>query len=439
MADLGRAALVVSLGLALYALVAGTAAAVSSRRRLADSARNALIACFGSTARRRGRPRVRARAARLLLRLRRRAHEPRRCRASTRSPAFWGGQEGSLLLWLLVLTGYGALAVAVNRRLRRDLIAVGRAGARRHRDLLRLMLVAVSSPFATQARAARRRGPDPEPPEPVHGRATRRCSTSATSGSPIPFAFAAGALLSGRTDERWIVATRRWTLARLDVPRHRPAARLALGLRRGRLGRLLRLGPGRERRADAVARRDGVPALGDGPGAQGDAEGLEHRARRARVRALDLRHVPDPFGGDQLDPLVREELDRAVVPDVRDPRGRRCLTRADPLAAAAAPREDEARVAALARGDVPLQQPAARRAVPDDPLGRALPAPVGAVRRPVAHDRAAVLRLLPARVRPAAAAADGDRAADRLAANARSAASHVFAGRSALRSSPGSC
>jgi cytochrome c-type biogenesis protein CcmF len=32
-------------------------------------------------------------------------------------------------------------------------------------------------------------------------------------GLTIPFAFAAGALLSGRTDERWIVATRRWTLA----------------------------------------------------------------------------------------------------------------------------------------------------------------------------------------------------------------------------------
>ena len=47
------------------------------------------------------------------------------------------------------------------------------------------------------------------------------------------------------------------------------------------------------------------------------------------------------------------------------------LGRADPLAAAAAAREDEARVAALARGDVPLQQPAARRALPDDPLGRA--------------------------------------------------------------------
>src|SRR5438034_5495323 len=32
-------------------------------------------------------------------------------------------------------------------------------------------------------------------------------------GLSIPFAFAAGAMLSRRTDERWIVATRRWTLA----------------------------------------------------------------------------------------------------------------------------------------------------------------------------------------------------------------------------------
>src|SRR5206468_215168 len=32
-------------------------------------------------------------------------------------------------------------------------------------------------------------------------------------GLTVPFAFAMGALLSKRTDERWIVATRRWTLA----------------------------------------------------------------------------------------------------------------------------------------------------------------------------------------------------------------------------------
>src|SRR5919206_4418897 len=31
-------------------------------------------------------------------------------------------------------------------------------------------------------------------------------------GLTVPFAFAAAALLSRRTDERWIVATRRWTI-----------------------------------------------------------------------------------------------------------------------------------------------------------------------------------------------------------------------------------
>ena len=73
-------------------------------------------------------------------------------------------------------------------------------------------------------------------------------------------------------------------------------------------------------------------------------------------------------------------------------------------AAAAAALEDEARVARLARGDVPLQQPAARRALPDDPLGRHVPDPLGGRARRVGHGRAAVLRLLPARLRPAAAA-----------------------------------
>ena len=49
MAELGRAALIVTLGLAVYALVAGGAAAALGRRRLALSARNALVASFFST------------------------------------------------------------------------------------------------------------------------------------------------------------------------------------------------------------------------------------------------------------------------------------------------------------------------------------------------------------------------------------------------------
>ena len=76
-------------------------------------------------------------------------------------------------------------------------------------------------------------------------------------GLTVPFAFAIGALLSGKLDERWLIATRR---GRCSPGRRsdRTAPRQPLGVRRGRLGRVLRLGSGRERGPDAVARRDGV-------------------------------------------------------------------------------------------------------------------------------------------------------------------------------------
>ena len=49
-ADLGRAALIVAFGLALYAALAGGLAAYQGRRRLHESARNALFGAFGATA-----------------------------------------------------------------------------------------------------------------------------------------------------------------------------------------------------------------------------------------------------------------------------------------------------------------------------------------------------------------------------------------------------
>ena len=91
------------------------------------------------------------------------------------------------------------------------------------------------------------------------------------------------------------------------------------------------------------------------------------------------------------------------------------LDPARPLAPAAAALEDAARVADLARGELPLQQPAARRLLPDDPLGRPLPDPDRGAARRAGDGRAAVLQLLPQGLRAAAAPADGHRAADRLA------------------------
>ena len=211
MADLGRAALVVSLGLLVYALGVGAYAAVTNRRRLASSARNALFASFGSTL---------VAAIVLAVALGRRdfsfsyvaAHTNRTLPTRYALSAFWGGQEGSLLLWLLVLTGFGALAVALNRRLLRDLVAwvvpvIGGIGT-----FFAFVLVAVASPFATQTAPVDGAGLTPSLQNPYMV-AHPPMLYLGYVGLSIPFAFAAGALLSGNADERWIVATRRWTLA----------------------------------------------------------------------------------------------------------------------------------------------------------------------------------------------------------------------------------
>ena len=210
MADLGRAALVVSLGLSVYALIAGGYAAQANKRRLADSARNALVCAFGATA---------VAAAVLATALVRHdfsfvyvaTHTNRTLSTPYSLSAFWGGQEGSLLLWLLVLTGFGALAVTINRRLLRDLVAwvvpvLGGIGT-----FFAFVLVAVASPFGTQTAPVDGAGLTPSLQNPYMV-AHPPMLYLGYVGLAIPFAFAAGALLSGRTDERWIVATRRWTL-----------------------------------------------------------------------------------------------------------------------------------------------------------------------------------------------------------------------------------
>jgi cytochrome c-type biogenesis protein CcmF len=211
MAELGRAALVVSFGLALYALVAGAYAARAGRRRLAASARNALFACFGSTA---------VAAGVLASALVRHdfsfvyvaAHTNRTLPTGYALSAFWGGQEGSLLLWLLILTGYGALAVGLNRRLLRDLIAWVVPVFGGIAVFFSFVLVFVASPFDLQTAPVDGAGLTPSLQNPYMV-AHPPMLYLGYVGLSVPFAFAAGALLSGRTDERWIVATRRWTLA----------------------------------------------------------------------------------------------------------------------------------------------------------------------------------------------------------------------------------
>ncbi len=211
MPELGRAALILCLGLSLYATVAGSLAAWERRRRLAVSAQNALVAAFVAAA---------VAAGVLLAGLVRHDfsltyvadHTSRKLPTLYTISAFWGGQEGSLLLWLLVLTGYASAAVYFNRVAAREVIAWVVPTLGLVASFFALLLVAVASPFQTQAAPADGLGLNPSLQNPYMV-AHPPMLYLGYVGLTVPFAFAMGALLSGRTDERWIVATRRWTLA----------------------------------------------------------------------------------------------------------------------------------------------------------------------------------------------------------------------------------
>src|SRR6266513_1628240 len=210
MAPLGRAALLLAFGLVLYALIAGSYAAWKRRRRLALSAQNALLAAFPVTL---------VAAIVLLVALARRdmafvyvwQHTSHKLPLGYALSAFWGGQEGSLLLWLLVLTGYAGLAVWLNRR-SRELIAWTVPVFGLIAVFFAFMLCFVSSPFSLQPTRGDGNGMVPSLQNP-YMLAHPPLLYLGYVGLTVPFAFAMGALLSGRTDERWIVATRRWTLA----------------------------------------------------------------------------------------------------------------------------------------------------------------------------------------------------------------------------------
>jgi cytochrome c-type biogenesis protein CcmF len=210
MAELGRAAVVVCFGLSLYALVGGLWAVFARRRRLAASAQNALIAAFASAV-----------VASLVLVGALVRHDfsfvyvarltSEELPLGYTLSAFWGGQEGSLLLWLFVLTAYAALVVMLGRRRGAGLLPWVVPPLALVATFFAFLLAFVASPFETAAAPANGAGLNPSLQNPymvVHP----PLLYLGYVGLTVPWAFAMGALLARRNDEAWIVATRRWTL-----------------------------------------------------------------------------------------------------------------------------------------------------------------------------------------------------------------------------------
>jgi len=188
LADLGSAFLLAALVLAVLSAVTGLAAGRGGDEQLARVARRALYATTAGVAGDRG-------LAPPLL-----------------AAAVYGGQEGSLLYWALLLTATGSVALAAAPRSDPRLAALAGAVLAAIATFFLIVLVFVASPFAVLTvtlpdgfglnPVLRDGGMLVHPPFLLAG----------YSAFAVPFAFALATLLAGVEDSAWVSHTRRFAL-----------------------------------------------------------------------------------------------------------------------------------------------------------------------------------------------------------------------------------
>jgi cytochrome c-type biogenesis protein CcmF len=130
-----------------------------------------------------------------------------------RAAAIWSTQQGSLLLWVLLLSFWSSLALFLTRRRVRDIAPYAQAVMFTLCAFFTGLNVLFANPFATSA----------NPPTEGAGLDPLLRHTTMMIHPPmlysgytllmVPFAFAVGALISGRLSAEWIQVTRRFALA----------------------------------------------------------------------------------------------------------------------------------------------------------------------------------------------------------------------------------
>ncbi len=139
--------------------------------------------------------------------------------SSTTTPTFykataaWSSQEGSLLLWVFLLSVWSSLVLPLTRRRVRRSPPYATAVLLGFATFFISLTVFCANPFATSANPpAEGAGLDPlllHPSMMFHPPMLYSGYTLLT----IPFAFAVGALITGRLSAEWISVTRRFALA----------------------------------------------------------------------------------------------------------------------------------------------------------------------------------------------------------------------------------
>ncbi len=211
LADVGAAALLLALVLALYAAVAAFIGAQHLKANLVASAKNTVLVVFG----------VLTLAVAIMeyflltgqFQVEYVAHYASRTQAFIYNlSALWGGQEGSLLFWGWVLSMFATMVLIQNRNKHQDLVPYVVAVLMATEAFFLVLMTVVTSPFKLlDFVPADGQGLNPllqnigmffHPVTQYLGYV----------GFTVPFAFAMAALVTGRLNDVWIRTTRRWTL-----------------------------------------------------------------------------------------------------------------------------------------------------------------------------------------------------------------------------------
>src|SRR5689334_9537725 len=127
--------------------------------------------------------------------------------------ALWGGQDGSLLWWLFLLSLYIAACVKWLGKKYLELQPWVIATLMAVVVFFCVLMAFAANPFSTSVAGARTDGEGLNPLLQNYWMIIHPPSLyTGFVGCTVPFAFAIAALVTGRLDHEWIVASRKWTL-----------------------------------------------------------------------------------------------------------------------------------------------------------------------------------------------------------------------------------
>jgi cytochrome c-type biogenesis protein CcmF len=211
MATVGRACLILALAVCVYGIVAALHGARSGRRDWVESGRRSVYALAALSV-------VSFGVLELAFLRSDFSFGVVATHSSTTTPTFykasaaWSSQEGSLLLWLMLLSVWSSLVLFLTRRRMRDVAPYATAVLLGLGGFFAALLIFAANPFQTLASVPQEgTGLNPLLRHPSMMSHPIMLYSGYTLFA-VPFAFAIGALIARRVDAEWITATRRFAL-----------------------------------------------------------------------------------------------------------------------------------------------------------------------------------------------------------------------------------